>query len=453
MLENICNGISLLKNYDAIFHSDITQKYIDLMEILRLDDDSTNRKRANDELLRTFSLDHISVLERYVVRENNKEMIKQYKGRKRKSKRRPYAMHPVSVVYLLSSLGLEAEILMAAGNHDSIEADIKDQRKSKMGHDQLDIYTYHRIAQEYNNLLEIISKASARLREESAEDIEAVTPFNKKTILYACIITEKVTRYESDRNYPISVDKIIDENISLSNPQFKLLFFEYLRDIKNGDPITESDLIKFKNQLTLSKAEIDNIIVGAWFVKLADRLSNTKDTYEEQSLSEKITDLFKNFIVIDALRAYLKNSDGLVNHVTQEKLDKLNLLSDFLLHVSIERLIEERRCFDLENRNNLEFHKWKQETSIDEKIKQYALAGGFRIVDCEVKDDVASGLIVSLFDKTLNKDETAKNLLDVDACTQYRALESLKGIFNEYKKDPNFTIDNIGIIRSSVSRK
>lgn len=447
------NEKTIFRKYLDLFHAETTGKYINLINTIRNDKNPEIRKKANDDLLTLFDLNHVSEFHRYVIRENNKEMIKQYENKMRKSGKKPYAIHPISVEYLLSSLGLGVAILIGAGNHDNIESDIAEQKRKGNAYLQnIETFTNYRMVREYKTLTNVYKKAALRMKKNDTSSLEKVSIVDKKIIFHTCLLIQKVTRYESDKNYPLSMDKIIDENINIANQKFTLMFLEYLKDIKNDDSLTESDLDNFNDELTLSKEETFNIIIDAFLVKLGDRISNSVDTYEKQSFSDKITDLFKNFIVIDLLRNYLKEHTHIQNYIGQFRYDALILLSDLLLYVSNERLNEERKKFDDANQNNESFQKWKNDTDIEEKIKKYAVDGGFRVVDPEVNDDIITGLVVSLFNKTLNKDASVKNLLNCDPMLQYRALASMTGIFREYD-NPDFTIRNINIIRNYVANQ
>lgn len=450
-LENILGEDKIWQDYMSIFHSNHTKKYIRWMETIRTHSREKIRKNANDKLLNLFNLSHISLLNAYVIRENNKETIKWYKERKRKSGRRPYVVHPVSVEYLLSSLGVDEKVLISATRHDNVEFKIKDKKEKNphISDEDIDKFTNKMIIKEYHEIKKIAKAAYRRYARDKNIPKAELGVFDIKKILYSCIITQKVTRYESDKNYLASIDKIVDEDITIDNPAFRGLFLEYLKDIKKNKSLEETDLEIFRRELTLSKEEIHNIISDAWLVKIADRISNTKDTYKKQPFSDKITDIYKNFLVVDSLRNYMKNSIEPNNYISEEKYRKLNYLSKMLLKVSMQRLYEEKIKFLERNKKNEKFCYWQKD--INEELKKSK--GLFSHIDSEPTDKQMSGLVVTLYNKTLNKDENTKRILDKSSSleaikTQYKAIEGLIGVFSQYLKKPDFVMENMDVLRN-----
>jgi hypothetical protein len=457
--------------YDFLFHSDENIKnIISMMNNIRLNKDPYKRRIETDGLTEKLHLSHLNIFYRYLVRETTKDMVRKNEDKERKFGNKKFkklsATHPLSVAYLLSTMGLEAEIIMAAVDHDEIEDEIKDKKENNpnMTAKDFDIFTADKISEHYSYLKKILKESKKHLKKYENINPERADSIDKKLILYSCIITQKVTRKESDENFPNCLDTLTDTNISINNPQLRGLFLEYLNDIKRQEAkekglkfkkLTDNDLDKkkYRNELTLSTEEIHNLIVGAWFVKLADRFSNTKDTHTNQPFSDKINDISKNFLVIDSLRDYLKKNPEVKGYISREKYEKLQTLADTLISLSKHRLNYEISHFEKKYEHNISFNNWKKENNIDEKLLKYKKDGGFRYLDSKKGDHILSGFVAETLNKALNKDEEVRNKLNTDENVQYLALKGLQGVFDEYIDNPNFTIKNMDVIKGKCSGK
>ncbi len=392
-----------LKGWKYKKHTGIFSKIEELAKLAEViyKGETPERTKANDDLLKLFPVGYLEQSEKEVFRENNKHQIKQYQqaGLIRKSGK-PYVTHPLIVEYILSVEKAPLEALIGGIDHDSIEELVKSDSDK--------------------TIESLIADQYLRLEEISDGKI------NPKTIAKTVVIVQKVTRFESDKNYYRSIDRIFDKNINKNTIGLELFYEIYEK--KHG-------------KLEFNKDEISDIIELSACVKLADRIANTLE-FESLDFSDRIKDIYKNKYVLNRVTDYINKFEEEQNIVVvngNSHLYKMKRLKDLLLYVNNIRLKQELGELEIDKtgKNNL-----------DKEREEYIKQGGFDSVDYGFDDNAYSGHLRSFWNKILKKEEESalKKRIETSSASRYVAITGLLEVNKRFEKNPEFTIKGFGLL-------
>ena len=436
--------------YNRLFHvGDNPNRIISNINTISFEEYNSQRQIQSKEILHSlFSYINLSNNEIRLLSENRFQTIHELKHIKRK-RGGPYAIHPLSVEYLVSLLNVDSKTRIVAMNHDNLE----ELRTAKSS------FSIDDLAKNYLGIKQRINSAFT-----NDEDKKLFTP---KYCLDITLMMHKVTRLETDGDYYKSIDRLFEKNISYKTTGLEGAFYEFFKDqvkskninidghdyfelntVDEFKPIIYDILSTNKEHLFLRKRDIHKIISSAALVKLADRISNTLDDYDKKKFSSYLKDTIKNLYLIDGLNEYISNkyANKMINSHDNKNLCYLrNVLIDVtkdMLNSKINGLVKN-------NKENRHFFYIKEYA--DEQRKEFRDVNGFKRIDKIISggsSNLYEGNILTLWNRVMKGDKEYESKINFNVGEQYITLTSLHEIIKNYKNNNDYRLPGFELVKN-----
>ncbi len=380
---------------------------------------------TNNEIVNIMQINYLTPYGRAIIPKVTFGTIDLYnKQGKLRNSGSPYAVHPLSVGHILAELSFPYYVLAAGINHDNIEERAKNKQIDQ-GIKPDDIPSLELLTNELFEHQFLASKETAKRSKARVTRVTDSTSTLDKTelreLVYSSIILQKVTRIESDENYYQSIERIFDRNITENTFGLKSIFEGY--KYETGE------------ELVLSDNEITDIVEASACVKLSDRMSNTLDTYEEQTFTKRMKDVYKSAYVINRVTEYLNSHKDDSSAVKRENYQKMKYLRSVLIEAN-KRIIAK----GMDNVNS----EMKAKGEYDESFEEYKSKSGFSSIDYGFDDNVYSGTIRGMWNEIVNNNEAVIEDVNKTMLQQYKALTVFEEINNSFMANDNFSLSGFG---------